>query len=122
MSALSPRTTYDQGLAAGELRYQQCRGCSFVVFYPRTLCPSCGSSDLEWRRSAGVGSVYSTTTVVERNHDDYNVCLVDLDEGFRMMSRVLGNPWEVAIGDRVRVDFIELSGQLAAVFRKDEAS
>lgn len=116
----SPRVTYDEGVAAGELRFQNCAACAKVVFYPRVMCPGCGGTDLEWKSSAGLGVVYSTTTVAERDADDYNVCLVDLDEGFRMMSTVLADAGEIHIGDRVAVAFTELSGELAPVFHKEE--
>lgn len=117
----SPRATYDEGLAAGELRYQTCAACAKVVFYPRVICPGCGGADLEWQRSAGRGVVYSTTTVSQRDNS-YNVCLVDLAEGFRMMSTVPAEAEELRIGDRVEVGFTELSGELAPVFAKEHVS
>jgi uncharacterized OB-fold protein len=57
-----------------------------------------------WRVSAGRGTVYSTSVVRPRNGTPYGVVLIDLDEGFRMMSRVVGVPPEdVTIGLRVRL-------------------
>lgn len=117
MTTASPRTIFDEGLAAGELRYQWCAACDAPVFYPRTLCPGCGGRELGWRTSAGSGSVYSTTTVAQRDTTGYNVALVDLDEGFRMMSTVLGEPAEVRIGDRVHLEIIDVEGQPTAAFR-----
>ncbi len=38
--------------------------------------------------SSGRGTVYATTAVYRRDGEPYNVALVDLEEGFRMMSRV----------------------------------
>jgi uncharacterized OB-fold protein len=113
-----PQLVYDEGIALGELRFQRCRSCEAVVFYPRVLCPGCGGAELTWERSEGRGVVYSTTTV-RRRDGDHDVSLVDLDEGFRMMSTVLGEPDEVRIGERVVVDFVELQGRPAAVFRKE---
>ncbi len=43
MSAPSPLAAYREGLANGELRFQLCGGCDRAVFYPRVLCPFCGS-------------------------------------------------------------------------------
>ncbi len=69
------------------------------------LCPVCGSGALDWRESAGRGTVYATTAVHSRDRDPRNVVLVDLDEGFRMMSRVEDVPAEeVEIGTRVRFE------------------
>ncbi len=100
---VSPAAGYRAGLEAGELRFQRCGGCGAAVFHPRVACPACGGSDLAWERSAGLGSVYSTTAVAVRDGEPYNVVLVDLDEGFRTLSRVDGvAPADVAIGLRVR--------------------
>ena len=93
--------SYHEFLARGEFRIQRCNGCGRHVFYPRALCPQCGSSNLEWVKASGKGSVHSTT-VMRRKPEaggDYNVCLVDLDEGPRLMSRVEGiAPKDVRIG------------------------
>jgi uncharacterized OB-fold protein len=102
----APTVVYQQMLGQGALGYQRCEACEQVVFYPRVLCTACGSDALTWHASQGRGSVYSTTTVRVRNGDDYNVSLVDLDEGFRMMTNVVDlAPSEVSIGQRVQVVF-----------------
>lgn len=98
----SPALAHRAGLSRGELRYQRCAHCASAVFPPRTLCPDCGAQKLSWERSTGDGTVYATTVVRGRD-GAHNVVLVDLDDGFRMMSRVEGPASEdVAIGDRVR--------------------
>lgn len=97
----SPAALYAEGLAGGLLRYQRCDDCARAVFYPRVACPHCGSARLTWAESSGRGTVYSTTTTRARS-GSYDVSLIDLDEGFRMMCTVrdeLGT--EVRIGDRV---------------------
>ncbi len=101
----APAAAYRRHLQNGKLGYQRCADCSAAVFYPRVLCPVCGSGALEWRESAGRGTVYATTAIHSRNRDPRNVVLVDLDEGFRMMSRVEGVPAEeVEVGTRVRFE------------------
>ena len=103
----APLLAFEQGLEAGELRFQRCRGCGRAVFYPRVLCPYCGANALTWEVSAGKGTVYATTAIPLRDGPDRNVCLVDLDEGFRMMSRVDGvAAEEVAIGTRVSLALV----------------
>jgi uncharacterized OB-fold protein len=73
------------------------------VFYPRVICPFTGSDRLEWRLSAGLGTVYATTVTHPRDGAPYNVALIDTDEGFRLMSRVADiAPEEVKIGMRVK--------------------
>ncbi len=89
---------------------QQCDDCKKYVFYPRVLCPHCGSPKLAWQPASGQGTVYSTTVVRRKPEQggDYNVALVDLHEGPRMMSRVDGiSPHEVAIGMAVRAKIID---------------
>jgi len=100
-----------QGAAEGELRYQRCGACDAAVFYPRALCPECGAPDPGWAVSAGKGTVYACSTVHRAppgfaDQAPYTVLLVDLDEGFRMMSRLVdAEPSSVAIGDRVKAVF-----------------
>ena len=100
---VSPATVYNEGLAAGKLRYQRCADCGRAVFFPRVACPHCGAARLEWSDSNGVGTVYSTTVTRSRS-GDYNVALIDLDEGFRMMCTVRDDlDRDVRIDDRVAV-------------------
>ncbi|HEX8083707.1 MAG TPA: zinc ribbon domain-containing protein [Solirubrobacteraceae bacterium] len=88
------------------LHFQRCGGCGALLGYPRVLCPACGSRALEWEESRGGGTVYSATTVHSRE-GRHGVCLVDLDEGVRVMAA--GAP---AIGARVHLRVEE--GRLCA--------
>ena len=100
----SPLATYTEHLERGELAYQVSRSTGAAVFYPRVAAPGTGATDLEWRVSAGLGTVYATTVVHPREGALYNVALIDMDEGFRLMSRVEEiEPRAVKIGARVRV-------------------
>jgi uncharacterized protein len=90
----SARSRFEEGCAAGALRHQQ--GPDGPVFPPRA-----GIDD--WRDSRGEGTVHSVTWIHPRGGAPRNVCLIDLDEGFRMMSRVDADA--VDIGMRVRVRF-----------------
>ncbi len=104
--APSPAARFAEGCRAGRLDYQWDPVAGRAVFYPRVVAPGTGAGPLEWRTSAGLGTVYSTTTVHVRGEPPRNVALIDLDEGFRMMSRVEGmEPDAVRIGMRVRVRF-----------------
>jgi uncharacterized OB-fold protein len=99
-----PARVYRRYLEAVLLGFQRCAGCGAAVFYPRVVCPICGKPDLAWQTSSGRGVVYATTAVHRREGDPYNVVLVDLEEGFRMMSRVENVPAEeVMVGTRVRL-------------------
>jgi uncharacterized protein len=102
-AAESPLTTYIAHLKRGELGYQFSASVQRAVFYPRVIAPKTGAQDLEWRVSKGLGTVHATTVVHPPQGEAYNVCLVDVDEGFRMMSRVEDiEPTHVKIGMRVK--------------------
>ena len=90
----SPADLYAEHCARGELAYQVDPD-GRPVFHPRI-----GLDD--WRVSAGLGTVYAATTVHRRGEEPHDVSLVDLDEGFRMMSTVRGGG---RVGMRVRVAF-----------------
>ena len=100
-----PEKRYLDALQEGRFEIQKCAACAKHVFYPRVLCPHCGSNRLDWAAPSGRGVVYSTTVVRRKPADggDYNVCLVDLAEGVRMMSRVVSvAPADVKIGMAVK--------------------
>ncbi|HEX7169434.1 MAG TPA: OB-fold domain-containing protein [Rubrobacter sp.] len=97
-----PAAVYRRYLESGRLGFQRCGDCGSAVFYPRVVCPACGGADLAWETSFGRGVVYATTAVFRRDADPYNVALVDLEEDFRMMSRVERVPAEeVEVGTKV---------------------
>ena len=99
---LTPTATYVEALRRGELVFLRCEACERAFFYPRVLCPNCGSTSLHWEQSRGGGEVYSVTEVFPREAEPYNICLVDVEEGFRMATTVLGST--PTIGTRVRFD------------------
>lgn len=100
----SPLNTYIEHCKKGELAYQVCADDGTPVFFPRLVAPRTGSPNLDWRISGGLGTVYATTVVHYKNEPPLNVAMIDLDEGFRMMSRVEDiDPMQVKIGMRVRM-------------------
>ena len=96
-----PDKIYQQGLAQGDFNIQHCRDCKSYIFFPRVACPECGSTDLTWEKASGKGAVYSMTTT-RRKPDrggDFNLSIIELAEGPRLMSKVEGiSPDEVKIG------------------------
>jgi uncharacterized protein len=103
MAAVAPLETYLAHLAQGALAFQRTRD-GRAVFFPRLAAPRTGETGLEWQVSAGLGTVYSATTIHPKGEPAYNVSLIDMDEGFRLMSRVEGvDAASVRIGLRVRV-------------------
>lgn len=102
---MSPYGVFARHCAQGELAFQVDTD-NRAVFYPRMCAPGHGGP-LSWRVSSGLGTVHATTVVHPRDGNPYNVALVDLDEGFRMMSRVEEiDPSAVTIGTRVQARFV----------------
>lgn len=105
---------------AGRLNLQRCDACGLVVMYPRARCPRCHADALRWTTMSGRGTVYAAT-VVQRPLDEsfaaeipYVVALVDLDEGARLMTRIVDcPPAEVRTGMAVTVRFDRVSDEAA---------
>lgn len=109
----TPETAeYWAGAARQELLIQRCKACGRHQFYPRVLCTSCSSRDVEWVRAKGTATVRSFT-VVRRPVSEayaaevpYIVALVALDEGPTMMTNIIGcAPENARVGMRVSVRF-----------------
>ena len=96
--------------AAGKLVLQRCQSCGHVLFYPRTHCDACQSDQLVWEDASGTGTVASYTVVRRGVSADfetpYVIALIDLDEGPRMMSQIVGADLDgLTVGLSVKVDF-----------------
>lgn len=92
------------------LLIQWCDPCDEAIFYPREVCPSCLGTELSWRQSAGAAEIYAVSVQHQAANPlmtervPYVVALVDLDEGIRMMTNIVGaEPDAVAVGQRVSV-------------------
>lgn len=117
--APGPEKAYFDALRAGRFRIQRCGDCGRHVFYPRAACPHCGAFGPGWVDACGRGTVYSTSVVRRKPEDggDYNVALIDLEEGPRMMSRVDGiAPTAVRIGMAVTVQIVQENGNPVVVW------
>jgi len=111
-AAARPDAEFRAHLAEGRLMLQRFRASGRPVLYPRLYCPETGEADYEWVEASGEGTVYATSVVRQRPEagEPYNVALIDLAEGPRVMSRVIGvSPEEVRIGMTVAAE-IDLSG------------
>ena len=79
-----------------EFKYQQCDNCEKIIFYPRRTCTGCTDSKLQWKVSKGLGKVYTFSIVRLSYHPffkqklPYVVAWIDLDEGPRILSNVVG--------------------------------
>ncbi|OBI46688.1 Zn-ribbon domain-containing OB-fold protein [Mycobacterium colombiense] len=99
-----------EGCRCHELRYQRCAACGSANFPPTERCRQCLSEDLSWQRCGGGGEIYSWTVVYRpvttEFEPPYAPAIITLDEGYQMLTNVVGVPPEVlAVGLRVRVEF-----------------
>ena len=119
-SGPGPERRYHDFLAEGKFMIQRSKSSGRYNFYPRTLDPGTGAADLEWVEASGDGVVYATTVNRQRS-GDYNICLIDLAEGPRMMSRVVGiEPTDVKIGMKVKAKVDKIGDEDAVVFEVAE--
>ena len=85
------------GCAAGELRLQRCTDCGKPYFYPRPVCPACGSVNVEWFTASGDATLYSYVINYRpapgfEDEAPYAIAVVQLAEGPRMMTNLVGVP------------------------------
>nr|BAM98997.1 hypothetical protein [Streptosporangium amethystogenes] len=88
---------YWDGAAAGELRLPRCVPCGKAFLYPRSVCPFCSSSDIEWFTATGRGRLHSYLIAHRpspgfEDEGPYAVAVVELEEGPRLMSNIVGVP------------------------------
>lgn len=113
-----------EGCNRGELLLQRCEACRHVFYYPRLFCPRCGDRKLVWQAASGRGVVYSFTHVEVSFYGPkwesqlpYTPVLVDLEEGVRMLSRLVGaDRANVKIGNRVALSFVAFEKQQLPFF------
>lgn len=105
------------GLKKKELLIQLCGDCDQFIFYPRSICPNCFSEQIHWYKSNGTGNIYSFTVVHHafchfKEEVPFIVAIVELDEGVRMMTRIIGDREDIAIGKRVSVVYQKINEQI----------
>lgn len=107
------------------LMVQRCDDCGAYVFIPRHFCTNCLSAALVWLESSGQGVIYSYT-IIHRAPDPsfetpYCAAIVALDEGWHMLSNIVGASMDdIAIGQRVGVDFLAVGDTSLPIFRVQE--
>ena len=108
------------------LSYQRCDDCQTIVFYPRRHCTACLGANLSWHDSKGEGEIYTYSVVRQSYHPffrarvPYAIAWVDLDEGPRILSNIVGvkDPLtELSVGQRVTVEWEEHEELSVPLFR-----
>ena len=109
----------------GRLLLRSCNACGTVHHYPRPFCPECWSEDVTWIEASGRATVYTHSTVYVNDlppfgeQVPYIAVVVDLEEGPRMMTRVVEcDPADVEVGMPLEVAFWEVTDEVTLpVFR-----
>ncbi len=123
LPVITPLTApFWEGLAEGELRYQRCGACGNAWLPAREECPRCLSDDVAWQPSSGRGRLISWViyhTAVHPAFADrvpYNVAIVELDEGPRLISNIKAADRQLAIEMPVLATIEQESGVHVARF------
>lgn len=104
----SPQGRFLEHAARSELAFQR-DGSGRAFFPPRVIAPNDGT-DPVWEISAGAGAIHALTLVRNKGEPPLALAMIELDEGFRLMSHVLSDaPEALRIGDRVQVAFRPLA-------------
>ena len=118
-----------RAVRAGRLEFQRCAACGYLRWPPAPLCPECLAAGGEWTEVDGRGTVWSFGIYEHVYHEafreevPYNVALVELDAGPRLITNIVGLPnEELQIGMRVRPVFEVVGADVTLVrFRPDPA-
>lgn len=103
------------GLRHGVVTIPLCVSCDRLFFYPRPVCPTCGSRSLEWCEVSGRGTLeafcvhYYSSVPGLSDAVPFATALVSLEEGPRLMGFLLGvpeDPDEIRCGIPVRARFV----------------
>jgi len=100
-----------------------CNHCGRFFFPPSQRCRHCLSPDVAWAESKGTGRIYSFVVYHRSYHPafeadvPYVVAIVELDEGVRLLSNIVGTPPQnVHCDARVSVTFEEREGASIPMF------
>jgi uncharacterized OB-fold protein len=112
-----------EGTKEGKLLIQHCTDCDAKIFYPRKRCPECWSGNLDWIEASGRAQVFTFSTAYDMVEPrftadlPYTIAYVDLEEGVRMMTRIVEcDPEDIRIGMDVEVVFHTLNEEFALPF------
>ena len=98
----------------GKLLLAHCTACNRPHWFPRVVCPMCGSRAIEWRGATGRGTVYSVS-VARRATPPYALAYVTLDEVPTMLTNIVDCDVDgIVIGQKVKVVFMERADALPA--------
>ena len=109
-----------EGAKRGKLRMQKCEDCGHIRFPISHVCPKCLSYNFQWTDLSGRGEVFSYVVFYQLYNKafeediPYNVAMIQLEEGPRMYSNVVGVDNDaVKVGDKLEVTFDQVTSEIA---------
>jgi uncharacterized OB-fold protein len=117
--SIGPEQQFKNYLSEGKFMIQKSKSLNKFFFHPRVAFPGTGERDLEWVEASGNGIVYSTSCNrrLPEKGGDFNISLITLQEGPRMMAKIEGvAPDKVVIGQKVKARISSLKGEPAIIF------
>ena len=108
-----------EGLKERRLTIQRCNDCRKAYFYPRPFCPTCFSRNVEWFQASGRGTLYSFVVNYRpppyMGKDPYVIAVVELEEGPRMMTNLVGadpDPEKVRCDSPVVIEYDDVTEEI----------
>lgn len=105
----------------------RCGACGSFHWPPYDRCPHCLADRLDWVPVAGAGRIFSFVVYHQLYHPafeaalPYNVAIIELDEGPRLVSTVAAAREHIRIGGRVRAEYQDLGeGNILHLFVIEE--
>ena len=109
---------YWEKCKAHELWLRHCKSCDQAYFYPRDICPNCGSRDTDWIQSSGRGTLHTFSIVHRgptpafRDRVPYIPAIVEVESGARIATNLVEvepDPAAIKVGMAVEVVFEDLT-------------
>jgi uncharacterized protein len=103
---------------AGKLWLRRCDDCGKAHYYPRTICPLCGSDNTQWFEATGKGEIYSYSVLRKGVEIPYCLAYVNLPEGVSVLSNIVDCDLDsIRVGQSVTLTFKATEkGQLIPMF------
>ncbi|MDG2308408.1 MAG: Zn-ribbon domain-containing OB-fold protein [Candidatus Binatia bacterium] len=110
---------YWKALRGHELHIQRCGDCNEAYFYPRSVCPHCLSGNVAWFRASGRGRLHTFTIVYAAGPKPplptpYIIAVVELEEGPRMLTNLVGvdpDPAKLSCDLPVEIEFADVTDE-----------
>ena len=112
---------YWEKAQAHELWLRRCNACEHAYFYPRDFCPDCGTRDVSWVQASGRGTLHTFAIIHRapvpafRDHVPFVVAMVDLEEGARIPTNLVGvepDPANIHVGMPLEVAFADVTDEI----------